>query len=149
MNVMRKYFFTAAACVSALMTATVCPATDTAVVYTIEDCYKLVHDNYPLVRRYDLLDLTEEFTLKNAYMSYFPQISLQGSASWQTDVLEFPFDLSPYGITMPTFSKDQYAAVIELSQVLWDGGMIAANRAKYKGQGRCGYGGAGNQHVFA
>ena len=101
-------------------------------VYTIEDCYSLVRENYPLVRRYELLDLTEEYTLKNAYMNYFPQISLQGSASWQTDVLEFPFDLSPYGIEMPTFSKDQYAAIIELSQVLWDGGMIAANRANIR-----------------
>ena len=101
-------------------------------VYTIERCYTLVEENYPLVRRYGLLDLTEEFTLKNAYMNYFPQISLQGSASWQTDVLQFPFDLSPYGIDMPTFSKDQYAAVIELSQVLWDGGMIAANRANIR-----------------
>ena len=101
-------------------------------VYTIERCYELVEQNYPLVKRYDLLDLTEEFTLKNAYMNYFPQISLQGSASYQTDVLEFPFDLSPYGIDMPVFSKDQYAAVIELSQVLWDGGMIAANRANIR-----------------
>lgn len=105
---------------------------DSVQVYTIEDCYSLVRENYPLVRRYELLDLTEEYTLKNAYMNYFPQISLQGSASWQTDVLEFPFDLSPYGIEMPTFSKDQYAAIIELSQVLWDGGMIAANRANFR-----------------
>ena len=36
-------------------------------VYTIERCYTLVEENYPLVRRYGLLDLTEEFTLKNAY----------------------------------------------------------------------------------
>ena len=105
---------------------------DSTDVYTIEQCYDLVRQNYPLVKRYELLDLTEEYTLKNAYMNYFPQISLQGSASWQTDVLEFPFDLSPYGIEMPTFSKDQYAAVIELSQVLWDGGMIAANRANIR-----------------
>ena len=105
---------------------------DSAEVYTIEQCYDLVRQNYPLVKRYELLDLTEEYTLKNAYMNYFPQISLQGSASWQTDVLEFPFDLSPYGVEMPTFSKDQYAAVLELSQVLWDGGMIAANRANIR-----------------
>ena len=107
-------------------------AADGDSVYTIERCYALVEENYPLVRRYDLLDLTEEFTLKNAYMNYFPQISLQGSASYQTDVLQFPFDLSSYGIDMPTFSKDQYAAVIELSQVIWDGGMIAANRANIR-----------------
>ena len=82
-------------------------AADGDSVYTIERCYALVEENYPLVRRYDLLDLTEEFTLKNAYMNYFPQISLQGSASFQTDVLPFPFDLSASGLDMPTFSKDQ------------------------------------------
>ena len=101
-------------------------------VYTIDRCYSLVRENYPLVDRYGLLDLTEEYTLKNAYMNYFPQISLSGSASWQTQALEFPFDLSPYGIDLPTFSKDQYAAVLELSQVIWDGGMIAANRANIR-----------------
>ena len=107
-------------------------AQETDSVYTIGRCYELVRENYPLVNRYGLLDLTEEYTLKNAYMNYFPQISLQGSASWQTDVLEFPFDLSPYGIEMPVFSKDQYAAILELSQVIWDGGMIAANRANIR-----------------
>ena len=61
------------------------PQGDSAEVYTIEQCYDLVRQNYPLVKRYELLDLTEEYTLKNAYMNYFPQISLQGSASWQTD----------------------------------------------------------------
>ena len=101
-------------------------------VYTIDRCYSLVRENYPLVDRYGLLDLTEEYTLKNAYMNYFPQISLSGSASWQAQALEFPFDLSPYGIDLPTFSKDQYAAVLELSQVIWDGGMIAANRANIR-----------------
>lgn len=95
-------------------------------VYTIERCYELVRENYPLVKRYDLIELTKEYTLKNAYMNYFPQISISGSASYQTDVLTFPFEVP--GVEMPTFSKDQYAAVMELSQVLWDGGMIAADR---------------------
>lgn len=103
---------------------------DTSQVYTIEMCYDLVRENYPLVDRYSLLDLTEEYTLKNAYMNYFPQISLSGSASYQTDALAFPFEVP--GVELPTFSKDQYAAVLELSQVLWDGGMIAADRANIR-----------------
>lgn len=141
MKAIERYILTAAVAAAALLPATgasgqtserVPVDPDSATVYTIEQCYTLVQENYPLVKRYELLDLTEEYTLKNAYMNYFPQISLQGSASWQTDVLEFPFDLSAYGIEMPTFSKDQYAAIIELSQVLWDGGMIAANRANIR-----------------
>ena len=31
---------------------------DSADVYTIEQCYDLVRQNYPLVKRYELLDLT-------------------------------------------------------------------------------------------
>ncbi|HIZ85688.1 MAG TPA: TolC family protein [Candidatus Coprenecus stercoravium] len=137
MNTLKTYIIGAAALMTGAVTAyaqqtPAATATDSSAVYTIERCYELVEENYPLVERYKLLDLTEEFTLKNAYMNYFPQISLQGSASYQTDVLEFPFDLSPYGIEMPTFSKDQYAVIVELSQVLWDGGMIAANRANIR-----------------
>ena len=59
-------------------------------VYTIEQCYDLVRQNYPLVKRYELLDLTEEYTLKNAYMNYFPQISLQGSAPGRPTCWSFP-----------------------------------------------------------
>ena len=43
---------------------------DSTDVYTIEQCYDLVRQNYPLVKRYELLDLTEEYTLKNAYRKH-------------------------------------------------------------------------------
>lgn len=95
-------------------------------VYTLEMCYDMVRENYPLVKRYELMELAEVYTLKNAYMMYFPQISVAGQASYQTDVLKFPFDI-PF-LELPTYSKDQYNVLLELSQVLWDGGEIAANR---------------------
>lgn len=105
--------------------------------YTIEKCYDMVRENYPLVERCKLIELTEEYTLKNAYMNYFPQISFTGSASYQTDALAFPSDISKIplewlGIKLPTFSKDQYLLALELSQVIWDGGMIAADRANIR-----------------
>lgn len=61
-------------------------------------------------------------------MKYLPQISLSGSASIQTDVLTWPVDISIPGFDFPQYSKDQYSAIIELSQVIWDGGQIAAER---------------------
>lgn len=105
--------------------------------YTIERCYGMVRENYPLVERCKLMELTEEYTLKNAYMNYFPQISFVGSASYQTEALAFPSDMSKIplewlGIKLPTFSKDQYLLALELSQVIWDGGMIAAERANIR-----------------
>lgn len=109
-----------------LLSAAAAKAADSDTVYTIERCYELTENNYPLVKRYDLISLTEEYTLKNAYMHYFPQISLSGKASYQSEALAFPFSVP--GIELPTFSKDQYNIMIELSQVIWDGGQIAAER---------------------
>ncbi len=99
-------------------------------VYTIEDCYELVRQNHPIVQRYDLLAVTEEYSLKNASTGYFPQLNLIAAASYQTEALEFPFEVP--GMQMPTYSKDQYAAILQLSQVIWDGGKIAAERKSIK-----------------
>lgn len=103
-------------------------------IYTLEECYRLVDMNYPLVKRYDLLEKAEEFTLKNAYTKYFPQISFSASASWQTESLTFPF--LPDGVVAPDYSRDHYNTVIEVSQVLWDGGEIAAERANIKAKSK-------------
>lgn len=96
--------------------------------YSLEQCYQLTQENYPLVKRYNLIELSETYNLKNAYMKYFPQISISASASIQTDVLTWPVDISIPGFEPPVYSKDQYSAIIELSQVIWDGGQIAAER---------------------
>ncbi len=96
-------------------------------IYTIEDCYEMVYNNHPIVKRYDLLTLTEEYSLKNASTGYFPQLTLYGTASYQTEALEFPSQLVSVA-EMPTYSKDQYAAILQLSQVIWDGGKISADR---------------------
>ena len=102
--------------------------TAASVKYSLEQCYQLTQENYPLVKRYNLIELSETYNLKNAYMKYFPQISISASASVQTDVLTWPVDISIPGFEAPVYSKDQYSAIIELSQVIWDGGQIAAER---------------------
>ncbi len=107
--------------------------TQTEEKITIERCYELAKNNYPLVKKYDLINITEDYSLKNATMMFFPQITLGGKATYQTDVLKFPFDIP--GIDMPVFSKDQYAAYLELSQVIWDGGAISAQRKNIKAKG--------------
>lgn len=99
---------------------------DAQEVLTIERCYELARVNYPLVKQYDLIGITEEYTLKNAHMMLFPQISISGRATYQTHALEFPFTIP--GEDIPEYSKDQYQAALELSQVIWDGGQIRAQK---------------------
>ena len=47
-------------------------------------------------------------------------------ASYQSDVTEIPVDLP--GIDIRGIRKDQYQAMLQLDQVVWDGGNIRARK---------------------
>ena len=60
---------------------------------TLEACYRAARENYPLVRQFDLIERTKDFTVENATKSYFPQLSFSGKASYQSDVTKMPFSI--------------------------------------------------------
>ena len=107
---------------------------------TLEECYEAAAKNYPLVRQYELIEKSKDYTLSNASKAYLPQVTFSAKASWQSDVTKFNLDRdklaqSQFGslITpnelegmMPTMSKDQYGASIDISQTIWDGGAVKA-----------------------
>lgn len=99
-------------------------------VLTLEECRQKAVDNYPLIKQYGLISLSEQYSLDNASKSYLPQVSLNGQASYQSDVTKLPFDLSslplPVPIEMPVMSKDQYKATVDVSQTIWDGGATSS-----------------------
>ncbi len=100
---------------------------------TIEECYAKARTNYPLVSRYGLIQQSEEYSLANANRGYLPQFSLSARATYQTDVTKIPSaiaSISDVGIS--ALSKDQYQAIIELDQVIWDGGMIRSQKRNIK-----------------
>ena len=51
---------------------------------TLEECVALAQDNYPLIRKYDLLTQTKEVNLSDINKSWLPQISLYGQGTVQT-----------------------------------------------------------------
>ncbi len=111
-------------------------ACQSAVVFgqlTIEECYLLARDNYPLVRQYGLIGLSEGYDLKNASKAWVPQLSLTAKATYQTDVTSLPIELP--GIEVPTLAKDQYQIQAEVSQVIWDGGATKASKDGIRAQG--------------
>ncbi|RAJ79118.1 outer membrane protein TolC [Chitinophaga dinghuensis] len=89
---------------------------------TLEQCYSLAGENYPLIKRYELVKATSQYSLENAGKVYLPQLSFSGAATYQSDVVQFP-DILPPGsnIKLPVFSKDQYKLVGEVSQTIYDG----------------------------
>lgn len=95
---------------------------------TLQQCYELVNANYPLLQRVDIVEKTKEYTLRNAALSYAPQLSFSAKATYQSETVSFPFEIPLPGVEMPTFSKDQYGLTADLSQTIWDGGAMRAHR---------------------
>ena len=96
---------------------------------TLDECQSKARSNYPLVKQYGLIDETSRYTISNANKGYIPQLTLSAKATYQSDVTQIPAALgAKLGIVIPTMGKDQYQAVIEASQLIWDGGIISSQK---------------------
>ncbi|MBL7835619.1 MAG: TolC family protein [Cyclobacteriaceae bacterium] len=89
---------------------------------TIETCYTLAAENYPLVKQRELLTKSNEYTLQNLSKGYLPQLTLAGQATYQSEVTQVP--ISVPGMNVAVLSKDQYKFYGEVTQTLFDGGVI-------------------------
>lgn len=90
----------------------------------LEDCLEKTRANYPLVKQYELIEKSAQFSIENASKNYIPQLSVSGKASYQSESTTFPFTFPGFpGFELP---KDQYQVVAELQQVIWDGGNVKA-----------------------
>lgn len=93
---------------------------------TVEDCYRMAKENYPLIKRYGLIEQAKAYDLANANKGYLPQFSLSAKASYQSEVTEVPISLPGMDIEGP--DKDQYQTLLELNQTIWDGGVIRSQK---------------------
>jgi len=96
----------------------------------LEECRQKAVENYPLIGQYGLIELAEKYTIENIGKSYLPQLSFNAQATYQSDVTNLPVDLSslPISFKIPTLDKDQYKAILEVSQVIWDGGASGSQK---------------------
>ena len=93
---------------------------------TLEDCRQKARENYPLIKRYNLIEQAKEYDLSNANKGYLPRFQVNAKATYQSDVVKISVPLP--GITFPSPTKDQYQAVIEANQLIWDGGIIHSQK---------------------
>lgn len=93
---------------------------------TIETCQDKAAANYPLVKQFGLLEKTNEYSISNANKGYLPQLSLSARLTYQSEGTELPIKIP--NVTIPALSKDQYQAVLEANQTIWDGGLIKAQK---------------------
>lgn len=93
---------------------------------TLEECQCRAQANYPLVRRYGLIEKAREYNLANAGKGYLPQFSISGKVTYQSDVTKLPVEIP--GVDIKSMPKDQYQVMLEVSQNIWDGGDIHSKK---------------------
>ena len=93
---------------------------------TLDDCRTKAREHYPLIKQFGLIDQSVQYNLNNANKAYLPQLSLSARATYQSEVTKLPITIP--NITIPELSKDQYQAAAELTQVIWDGGAVVAQK---------------------
>ncbi|MFN8254859.1 MAG: TolC family protein [Bacteroidales bacterium] len=94
---------------------------------TLETCRKITIERYPL--NLDLNNNIEANSLRiqNIKIVYYPTLNLTGQYIHYSDVPYPPID-NPF-FTMEMVPKDQYKALIEARQVIYDGGLTNRRKA--------------------
>lgn len=96
---------------------------------TLQKSYVLAEKNYPLAKQTNLLDEQAESEINILNKEKLPQLDFNAQASYQSDVIEFPGQIPNSNIATP--NKDQYRAKLDASQLIYNGGSMAA-RANLK-----------------
>jgi len=89
--------------------------TSQAQILTIDQSYQLAIENYPLIKQYELIEKSKEYTLSNANKAYLPQISL-------TAIEGYVFGDFPSLGGSGNDSKFKFIGLGQVNQVIWDGG---------------------------
>ena len=93
----------------------------------LQKAYELARQNYPLLKQRELIKQTREFTVDNLSKGFLPQFSLNGQATYQSEVTQIKIPLP--GVTVDPLNKDQYKMLADISQLIYDGGMIKQQKA--------------------
>lgn len=107
---------------------------------TLDECQQLAQENYPLIKQYDLIRQTTDYTVNNISKGWLPQISAMAQATYQSNVMTLPDPLhtmlGQQGFNVKGLRKDQYRIGIDLNQTVYDGGLISGqkNVARLEGE---------------
>ena len=96
---------------------------------TLEYCQSESKKNYPLVKKYNLIEQSKEYSLSNANSMYYPQLSITAIAGMVDGMPE---------INVPgqesTSSDYNLISMIQLNQNIWDGGITSSNKEVIKAE---------------
>lgn len=99
---------------------------------TLEQCLQLAEENYPLIKKYKLIEATADLDLDDINRGWLPRINAYAQGTVQNVVPSFPSTLSnmmqQMGSEVEGLGKMQYRLGIDVQQTIWDGGASRAQR---------------------
>jgi len=100
---------------------------------TLEECHDKARANFPLIKQKEYIAQSKEYNVSNVWKGYLPQITISGQATYQSDVTSLPISFP--GIKIESLTKDQYKAIADVTQVIYDGGIMSAQADIQKSSG--------------
>ena len=97
---------------------------------SLNECYQLVETNYPLIKQHQLLENQNEIDKKIISNSKLPQFNIDAQVTYQSDVVGLPAAMA----SVEPQNKDQYRATFSINQLIYNGGLTAANLKVKEGQ---------------
>lgn len=91
----------------------------------LDSCYSWTRQNYPNLKQAGVWEQITALKKENLKTANLPQLTLNGQASYQSNVTKI--DIPDLPVNISPMSKDQYKAYAEFRQSIWDGGLTAAN----------------------
>lgn len=110
-----------------------------AQTFSLDDCQKAARENYPLIKRYDLISRTTDLTVSNLNKQWLPQVGASAQATYQSNVMTLPDALKDMleqrSYNVKGLRKDQYRVGLSVEQNIFDGGRISNQKNVAKAQG--------------
>lgn len=89
---------------------------------TLEQCYAAARTHYPQGKQKAILQQSGDLAIASLNTAHrLPQLSVNGQASWQSEVTKLPIELP--NVSIPTLSKDQYKLTLDASYPIYDGNL--------------------------
>ena len=104
----------------------------TASATTIDECISLACDNYPLIKKYGVVEQMSSLELSDINKTWLPRINVYAQGTVMNHASKMPETIKPIlqqlGLDYKGFSKFTYQGGVGLWQNIWDGGATKAGR---------------------
>lgn len=103
-----------------------------AAAQSLDECQEAALNNYPLIRKYELIRQTVDATVGNIDKGWLPQISALAQVTVQNKVVELPGAMThlmtTQGVDFKGLAKEQYKIGVDISQNIYDGGQTKGRK---------------------